>query len=445
MENFRKTKKMTTKCGDRPIMIFIRRRASMQKRIFILLIVVALLFSSTAFATITNRDMQLMGGVLVSNANDSFFFAPMEPGLTAHWGLYALSSCAEGPMVEFSSGYPARLVHADNEKVYFLGYTDANRSVHALYEVDIATKQANATPLLSNIASAFVEKDDTFLYVSTDDPYMLCRYSIKDRQSTDLKSMQSSKKTMYDAAVYDNKVYFLTKSESGTEDIYLLNSNGKATSVDKPNPEAYSSVLHEGYRIYANDKLATKVYSVKIGNKKGNQLGANYGTALFNPRFGTMMYQYNGETNQIVGMPLDGSSEKTITLESEATLTRLVMGGSKDELYYYYSGAVYSVKPDLSSQTKLFNFDSTIGGTTISYVVPAGDNVMMVMGYNQETTTNARNLMPTNVYAYNRADGSMIFGYPTSDDQIKTIEFGVDPIGDVPVPESEDGESYFVF
>lgn len=417
----------------------------MRKKIAIIFLILALLASSTALAEVTNRDMQLMGGVLVSNATDSFFFAPMEPGMTTHWGLYALSSCTEGPLVEITNGYPARLVHADAQKVYFLGYTDGARSVHALYEVDIATKQANQTPLLSDIAAAFVEKDNTFLYVTTSDPYTLHRYSISEGKSTELKSMEASKKKIYDACVYDSKVYFLTKSESGTEDLYLLNSNGKANNVDKPNPEAVSSVLHEGYRIYTGDKLATKIYAVKIGNKKGVQLGANYGTALYNPRFGNTMYQYNGETNQLIAMPLDGSSESTLSLDGQATLSRLILGGSKDELYLYYSGAIYTVKPDLSSQTKLFNFDSTVGGTTISYVVPAGSDTIMVMGYNQETTTNAKNLMPTNVYAYNRADGSMIFGYPMTDADIKQIEFGVDPIGEVPVEEPEDGDTLFIF
>lgn len=68
----------------------------MLKKTFILVLTVAMLLSSVAMAEITNRDQQLLGGVAVSNANDTFFFAPMEEGATKHWGLYALSSWLDG-------------------------------------------------------------------------------------------------------------------------------------------------------------------------------------------------------------------------------------------------------------------------------------------------------------------------------------------------------------
>ena len=421
----------------------------MRNRLILILIALAMLIPSMAGAAVTNRDMQLMGGVAVSNATDSFFFAPLEPGLTDRWGLYALSSAASGPIVETKSGYPARLVHADSEKVYFLAYTDPNRTVHALYEVDIATKQINPEPLLKNIANAFVESDDSFLYVSTDDEYKLCRYSIKDKKTTDLKSMASSNKKIYDAGVYDGKVYFITVTDSGAEDAYLLNSNGKANNLDVPSPKSFSSVLYEGYRVYTTDRSMSQIHAQKIGSKKAVRLAGDLGPTLYSYRFGTTLYMYAGESNQIMGFPLDGSSAKTLRMDGSKSLPRIVMGGSKDELYFYYDGGIYMANPDLTSQTRLFDVDAGRGGTTnLSYIAPVGQNAVLVAGYNQATASNYYNLMPTNIYLYNRADGELIFGYPLSTDDIAEntgFQLGVDPIGDYPHPELEEGENAFLF
>lgn len=421
----------------------------MRTRLILSLIVLAMFIPSIAGAAVTNRDLQLTGGVAVSNANDSFFFAPLEPGLTGRWGLYALSSAASGPIVETSSGYPARLLHADNEKVYFLAYSDPGRTIHALYEVDIAAKQISPDPLLSNIASAFVESDDSFLYVSTDDPYMLCRYSLKDKKATDLKSMASSKKMIYDAGVYDGKVYFITVTDSGSEDAYLLNTNGKANNLDVPSPKAFTSVLHEGYRVYSIDRQMSQIYAQKIGSKKSVRLAGDYSPTLYNYRFGNIIYAYDGVNNQLMGFPLDGSAAKTMRMDGSSPLSRLVMGGSKDEIYFYYSGGIYMANADLASQTKLFAVDAGRGGTTnLSYIAPLGQNALLVAGYNQATASNYYNLMPTNVYIYNRADGELLFGYPLNADEITEnsgFQLGVDPIGDIPQPELGEGETAFLF
>ena len=416
----------------------------LKKMLLLLLALLMVMLSTVASAQISNKDMQLMGGILVSNANDSFFFAPLEQGMPQRWALYSLSACAEGYLAEVN-GYPARLVHADDQKVYFLAYTDANRSVHALFELDIASKEINPTPLLADIATAFVESDDKFLYVSVEDPYMLCRYDISTRTATELKSMKDSKKTIYDACVYNGDVYFITKSESGSEDTYLLNSNNKANNENAPKPELYTGVLHNGYRLYTGDKLGSTLYAVAIGKKNGVQLGAKYKVGLNSLRYGSYLYTYNPESNEIIAISFETGDERALRLDGESLLSRLVISGSADEIYYYYSGAVYQAPADLSSSTKLFNFDSTVGGTNITHVVPAGPNAIAVMGYNGESSTNAASILPTNVYLYNRADGEMIFGFPAPGDEIQEFVPGTGPIGDIPTTPADDGETYFYF
>lgn len=419
----------------------------MIKRVIVAALMLALLLPGAAVAEVTNRDMQLYGGVVVSNSSDSFFFAPMEEGMTKHWGLYALSKVGSGPIITIEDGYPARLVHADESKVYFLGYTDGERSVHALYSVEIAT----GTPqeLLTGIASAFVgETSEDFLYVSTADPYTLCRYTIPDGKDEKVKDMSASKKAIYDAGIYDSRVFFITRAENGTtEDGYEYHySSGKATNLDKPSPQLVNGLLYEGYRIYAGDSTGQQIYAVRLGEKTGKRLGQNFPMSLTNPRFGQYVYSYDGENNRIIAVPLDGSAEKTLALDGGA-MKRFVIGGSKDELFIIHDNAIYSLTPDLSSQNKLFDFDSRTGGQVWSYIVPAGNNAILVMGYSGETFTNSANLMPTGVYAYDRT-GQLLFGYPEWDPDSEEETAGQTmptQFGDVPQDEREEGETYFVF
>ncbi len=422
----------------------------MTKKICLLTLVLTLLVSSVAVAEVTNRDMQLMGGVVVSNATDSFFFAPMEEGVTNHWGLYALSKAASGPIVTITSGYPARLVQASDTTVYFFGYSDADRTVHELYSVDIATGTANSTPLLTDVASAFVGDDDnTFLYVTKADPYTLHSYDLSAQKSTKIKDMSGSKKKIYDAIVYKGKTYFVTKTDSGSEDAYEYHpESGKATNLDVPSPKALTSVLYEGYRLYGTDAQATRVYAMKLGSKSSTQISQKYPISLGSPRFGEAIYVYDGDGNRIIRYPLDGSAESSIQPDDGNVLTRMVMGGNQDELLLLTATSVCSVRPDLSSQTKLFDF--TIGGQMWNYVVPAGNNIL-VMGYGPETLTHASNMMPTGVYAFDRS-GNLLFGYPSYDPEAESATAANDGqvhlpegLGSVPVDEHEEGETYFVF
>lgn len=423
----------------------------MLKRTFILVLLAAMLLSATAVAEVTNRDMQLLGGVVVSNANDSFFFCPMEEGMTKHWGLYALSSAGDKPIVEIEDGYPARLVHATSDKVYFLGYTDGARSVHALYSVEISS--GKYSELLTGIKEAYVAESDEFFYITETDPYTLHSYNVTNEKSKEIKDMSKSEKMIYDAGKFDGETYFITKTASGALDGYLYHdSSGKATNLDKPSPSVVNGMLYEGYRLYSSDSSNTQVYSLKLGAKKSVRLGQTYNMNLSNPRFGQYMYAYDGDKNQLVALPLDGSDALTLTLEG-STLVRFLLGGSKDELFLPLDDAIYSVRPDLSSMTRLFDFDQRTGGQVWSYIAPGANNAIFVMGYGQETFTNSNNMLPTGVYAYDRNSGEMLFGFPEWDPNAEPEETGGEApastvpstFGDVPEEEREEGETYFVF
>lgn len=421
----------------------------MFKKTFLLVLVLALLVSASAMAEVTNRDMQLLGGYVVSNSSDSFFFAPMEKGLTQHWGLYRLSTASQGPLVEIrEGGYPARLVYASNDKVYFLGYTDAERTIHALYSVEI--NSGKSALLLSDISAAFVGNGDDMLYVKSSDLYTLRSFTFSNEKDKSIKDMSNSEKTIYDAGIYDGSLYFLTKSASGSEDGYLYNeSSGKANNLDKPSPSVLSGMLYEGYRLYATDQQGTQVYALKIGSKNAKQLGSGIAVSMTHPRFGQYLYTYDGDADQLVAVPLDGSDLIRLTLDG-GTLKRMVMGGTKDEIYIINNDAVYAMPTNLSSQTKLFDFDQRTGGQAWATIAPAGSNAIIIFGYDQDTLSYMNNLMPTGVYAFNRGTGEMLFGFPEWDESMieeqeanQTNE-RPEQIG-APTPEQEEGETYFVF
>ncbi len=417
----------------------------MFKKAICLALLLSLALSTAALAEVTNRDMQLAGGLAVSNETDTFFFCPMEPGITKHWGLYKLSTAKDGPIVEIKDGFPARLVHADNDEVFFLGYTDAGRTSHALYSVKIA----DGTPkkLVENISAAFVGESDTqFYYVKQDDLFTLYSYSIKKGESTKIKDMSGSKKTIYDASVYKDVLYFLTKSEVGAEDGYKYNETSKkATNLDKPKG-LYTSLLYEGFQLYARDANGLDVYAVKIGGKSGVPLSQEHMVSLSNPRYGDTVFAYDGDNNTLIGIPLDGSAKRTLALEGKP-ITMFVLGGTQDELFLYENGGVYSVRYDLSSQTRLFDVDGVIGNHMWTNILPAKNNAILVMGYGPESLSNRANMMPSGVYAFDRNSGELLFGYPAYDPAADDADEPTMPeaFGDIPQEEPEDGETYFTF
>lgn len=414
----------------------------MLKKMVLLVLTLALLLSSAAIAEASNRDMQLMGGVVVSNDNDSFFFAPTEEGVSKSWALYSVKTASEGPIAKIAEGFPARLIHADATNVYFLGYTNVDRTEHALYSVNISTGEP--TELKLGIKDAFVGTDSKFLYVSTDEKYILCSYDLATNKDEKIKDMSASKKWMYDATLVGDRLFFLTKADGNeSEDGYEYQySSGKATNLDKPSPAVVNGMMYEDYRIYSADSTNSQIYAMKIGNKKSNRIGQSYNISLNSPRFGGNLYAYDTDNNAIVALPLDGSAEKKLTLES-SLLTRFVVGGTKDEILLLGNDAIYSMPTDLSSQTKVMDFDNNTGAQMWMYVAPAeGANAIMVMGYGVETYTHAANMMPTGVYAFDRSTGEMLFGFPEYDPENPPEVTQPDVLGTVP-QEVEEGETLF--
>ncbi len=414
----------------------------MLKKTCILILALTLLLSSAAIAEVTNLDMQMYGGVLVSNSNASFFFAPMETGVTRHWGLYS-TAALDVPLVEITEGIPARLVHADSENVYFFGYDDPQkRETMTLYSVNISTGANEA--LLTDVAHAYTgESADTFLYVTASDKYTLHSYSIKNKKATKIKDMSASDKSMYDAMEYKGNIYFITLDKNNKENAYQYHaSNGKATNIDAPNPSATTSMLYEGYRVYSTESNGTNVYSVKIANKKGTAIGSKYNISLSSPRFGEAMYTYDTENHKLVCCPLDGSAEKTLDLEGD-TVTRFILGGTKDELLLMNNGAIYAIAPNLSSQNKILDFSASTGGQIFSHVVPAGTDKIAVFGYGAETFTHTKNMLPTGVYILDRATGEILFGFPDAATEAPTAGDTSLSIGDVPMDIEDDGETHF--
>lgn len=421
----------------------------MLKRIGALALMLVMLASSAAVAEVTNRDMQLLGGVLVSNANDSFFFCPMEEGVSRHWGLYSVSGCANGPILEINDGVPARLVHADAEKVYFMGYTDPSRTVHELHSVNIA--DGTTEELLTGIQNAFVEDSESFFYVTEEKPGVLMRYSIANKKSTEIKDMSKNDKKIYDAIPGQDAgdIYFLTMTTNGAQDGYWYHaSSKKATNLDKPNPASHLGFLYEGYRVYSIDMGQSAIYSQKIGTKKGVQIGKDGPSVYtYSPRFGEFLYAYDGDSNTLVAYPLDGSDRKTLTLEG-GIINRILMGGSKDEVLFYSGDAIYGAPANLSSQSKLIDFDLSTGGQMWTHIAPAGSKAIVMFGYGSDTLTYQDTMPPTGVYVFDRATGEQLFGFPEYDAEAAAatpVSTQMPETIGAPEPERKEGETYFVF
>ncbi|MDR0897980.1 MAG: hypothetical protein LBN04_08995 [Oscillospiraceae bacterium] len=416
----------------------------LKKALFVVLVLV-LLSSSVALADLSNREMQLMGGVVVSNASDSFFFCPMEEGVTRHWGLYALSSANNGPIVEIMDGVPARLVHADSEHVYFLAYSNTERTVHELYSVNIATGENEL--LLEDIKGAFVEDDDTFLFVTTAEPCALRRYDIPSAKDTLIKDMSKYDKEIYDAGVHNGNVYFLTLDPNGKEDGYQYFKDTKlARYIEAPSSYTiHNSMLYNGYRIYANDTQNSRIYALKLGSKNSVPMGTNYSMSLTTPRFGDAMFAYSGESMQLVRLPLDGSvAEQPLTLEGNSVLSRLIIGGYSEEILLYNDGAIYAIEPDMSGQTRLFDFELGTAGQMWSYLAQGRNNSIFIMGHGTETYTLLNSMPPTGVYVYDRTTGEQLFGYPEHNPDAIPVTERPTQMGDLPV-EGEEAETQFSF
>lgn len=419
----------------------------MVKKVFVLLLAL-LMIGSCANAEISNRDLQMNSGIAAVSSQDTYFFCPMEEGVTGHWGLYAVSSCQNGPIIEISNGYPARLVYANKTSVYFLAYNDSIRSTHDLYRVDIS--DGSAKKMLSDVKTCFVGDGNNFFYTTKDAPCLLMSYDLTKEESKKVKDMSSSNKTIYDAGTFNGSTYFLTQTESGTENGYVLNRNGKANNLDAPSPTLATGMLYEGYRIYSTSSVGNNVYSVKLGQKKATQLGKEYGMTLTTPRFGAAFYCYDGNNHSIVRVPIDGSAETKQALDGKA-LSRFIIGGYGDEVLLLSDGGVYAFDGNLSGKTRLFDFDlGTANQIWCNLTQSHDNNYVLVYGYGQRTFTYSSTMMPTSVYVFNRATGEKVFGYPEYEEAL-TLEQLIEENGgsfggDTTEPtESEEADDWFVF
>lgn len=419
----------------------------MVKKVLVLLLAL-LMIGSCANAEISNRDLQMNSGIAAVSSQDTYFFCPMEEGVTGHWGLYAVSSCQNGPIIEISNGYPARLVYANKTSVYFLAYNDSIRSTHDLYRVDIS--DGSAKKMLSDVKTCFVGDGNNFFYTTKDAPCLLMSYDLTKEESKKVKDMSSSNKTIYDAGTFNGSTYFLTQTESGTENGYILNKNGKANNLDAPSPTLATGMLYEGYRIYSTSSVGNNVYSVKLGQKKATQLGKEYGMTLTTPRFGAAFYCYDGNNHSIVRVPIDGSAETKQALDGKA-LSRFIIGGYGDEVLLLSDGGVYAFDGNLSGKTRLFDFDlGTANQIWCNLTQSHDNNYVLVYGYGQRTFTYSSTMMPTSVYVFNRATGEKVFGYPEYEEAL-TLEQLIEENGgsfggDTTEPtESEEADDWFVF
>ena len=419
----------------------------MVKKVLVLLLAL-LMIGSCANAEISNRDLQMNSGIAAVSSQDTYFFCPMEEGVTGHWGLYAVSNCQNGPIIEISNGYPARLVYANKTSVYFLAYNDSIRSTHDLYRVDIS--DGSAKKMLSDVKTCFVGDGNNFFYTTKDAPCLLMSYDLTKEESKKVKDMSSSNKTIYDAGTFNGSTYFLTQTESGTENGYILNKNGKANNLDAPSPTLATGMLYEGYRIYSTSSVGNNVYSVKLGQKKATQLGKEYGMTLTTPRFGAAFYCYDGNSHSIVRVPIDGSAETKQALDGKA-LSRFIIGGYGDEVLLLSDGGVYAFDGNLSGKTRLFDFDlGTANQIWCNLTQSHDNNYVLVYGYGQRTFTYSSTMMPTSVYVFNRATGEKVFGYPEYEEAL-TLEQLIEENGgsfggDTTEPtESEEADDWFVF
>lgn len=369
-----------------------------------------LIWTSVASAALTNKDLQLASGLACINDGDTFFFSPT--GEEDEWGLYSLNNLSGDPITRVKGIKPARMLYADSKKVYFLALKPAGD--YLLGSAGIGDG-AQVTEL-DGIAGAFVESDTSILYVPSDDLYTLSRYDLKTNSSTKLKTMTS--KSIYDASVIDGGVYFLGLDNSDKVVIYEINKkSGKAVSLSNPNPSMGDGYLYDDYLIYHQRGDQTKVFSVPVGKTKGVMLGEQVsGMSLSNPRFGAALYPYDSSKNSIVRVPLDGSSESTLAL-SGAKMTNYLIGGTKDKIFYWDDGMIYSVDQMLQNKTEVVEFDINTDKMRWTYLSPTNQDYLLIMGYMPVTYADFGVALPTAIRVVDINTRQTVFQYPNLSDE----------------------------
>ncbi|MEG0767039.1 MAG: hypothetical protein RR482_04925 [Clostridia bacterium] len=404
----------------------------MRKNGLIWILALLLLFGSAmpAFALeVTNRDLQLGGGLAAVNEEDTFFFA-----LTGEkeWGLYTVSGCKDGPMATFQDKTPSRLLYANKKKVYYLAIGSDNR--YTLESVEIGG--GSSTTLLENIAVAFVENGSTFLYTTGEDPNTLLRFDIEKGKSSKLKSMKS--KSIWDACETDGTICFLTHDANNSEAGYQINKqSGKAVNMPVPSPKSGSGMLYEGYLIYTPAKDNSKVYAMPIGSKKkATRMGEKLASVtLATPRLGTSLYPYDEETNTIYRLPLDGSDGGSMKMNSEK-LDRYLVGGNSKLILVWDNGQICRMDPELSAKSDLFPFDLTTDGMQWSNLVPVNGDMVLIMGYTPMTYSSVGKTLPTAVRVVDTKTSETVFYWPEPAAP-KEAEVPGDPPPDPPADPNE--------
>lgn len=380
------------------------------RKIWCAILLLAVLFTSSAMAELTNKDLQLGGGFAAINSTDTFFFAPVDVD-ESKWGLYSLNTLSnEKPIVTIGDVKPARLVYADEKKVYFLAFKNADTYLLASCQISNGELKKE----IEGVLAAFVEGGDTMLYVPEGDPYTISRFSFKDGSDKKLKTMTS--KTIYDACESDDTIYFLGTDKSKKLYGYEINKkSGKAVNTSNPSPAMGDGMMYGDYLVYSQNGDTTKIYALPLGKSKSVRLGERIGgMSLTNPRFGAAIYPYDKTNNAIVRVPLDGSEQSQLKMEWE-TVPEYIMGGYKDKILYMDNDKVYSVNEMLAGKTELFDFPYATDGMKWAYLTPTNQNYVIVMGYMPITYTELGVGAPTAVHVVNLDTKETVFQYPVLD------------------------------
>ncbi|MDR1263960.1 MAG: hypothetical protein LBK46_10835 [Oscillospiraceae bacterium] len=364
--------------------------------------------TGAAFA-LTNAQLQLAGGLAAVHGAETYFFAPMDDKA---WGLFALSSCAQGPIATLNDVKPSRLIYADSGKVYFTAARQDEGQILASLDL----KTGAPTMLVDKVKEIYYETDETIFYSSYDDQLTLYRYSFTKNTSSKLKTMTS--KNIYDCMLAEKeKVYFLGKDiRDGSIVGYKIDKPGaKAVNTDVPSPAIGDGYLYNGYLVYTPKGDTTKVYTVAVGKTKGVRLGEQITSmSLNNDRFGDALYPYDADSNSIVRVPLDASPTTSLALTTMGQ-AQVLIGGAGDAMLYWDDGQVWSVNTQLQNKTPLFPFNVSDEGVRWTNMSPTTTSAVLMYGYSVMTYLDSYGVtLPTVVRVMDSATGQMLFQAPAS-------------------------------
>ncbi|MDR1600339.1 MAG: DUF5050 domain-containing protein [Oscillospiraceae bacterium] len=363
---------------------------------------------------LTNAQLQLSGGLAAAYGSETYFFAPVEENT---WGLFAVSTCAGGPIATLPDVKPVKLLYADANKVCFTAVSSNEGQL--LASVDI--KSGKPTMLLDKVKEIYYETEETVFYSSYEDQLTLYRYSFPKNTSTKLKTMTS--KNIYDSMAADNgKVYFLGKDiRDGSVVAYEISKPGaKAVNMNPPSPNIGDGYLYGGYLVYTPKGDTTQVYTVPMGKTKAIRIGEKVTSmSLSNARLGDALITRDADNNALTRVPLDGSETSSVALATTDQANTL-MGGAADTLYFWDDGQVWSVDSQLRNKTALFPFSVSGEGVSWTNISPTTGGAALMYGYSIMTYLDSFGVtLPTVVRVMDPATGQALFQSPA---EIPTAE-----------------------